>query len=476
MRSAEHLLHLSQRSRATLGALGDRCRQLAALHAALLTLAAPGEGGGEAATVPPQARCWAWYQQQRGALAALVQQADESAELLRSAAAAETAAAPRKQLQAGAQQACDAAAALRQCSSRLGVASEAAVPLPAQDGGSSDGSAAPLFLPAGVLAALQANSEALSVLQQQLAAGAAAQQQEAESEQAALPSLPELAAAVAAAARDSAAAQATLHTGVEAASAPQQEALQQLAGSLEAAVAAALVWAQNAKPAEPAAAEGGEEPPQAEQPPLPALLQQLEQQLCLHKASELGSHAAAVLAALASASDLPPSAAAAEQQRQAAAAAAGLAPLLGLLLAALRALGLQYLALHRSASKLAYIAASLFGGLVQEGFCMPEGADGERCAWGDPAAAGRPGVCLRHAATTKPALHRCCALTPAHPPSTHPAGEAEEGGEVKETEGTGLGEGDTTGAKDISNEVRGERGARGCWVLGAAGSWVPGAG
>ena len=33
------------------------------------------------------------------------------------------------------------------------------------------------------------------------------------------------------------------------------------------------------------------------------------------------------------------------------------------------------------------------------------------------------------------------------------AGEAEEGGEGKVTEGTGLGEGDTTGAKDISNEV-----------------------
>lgn len=38
--------------------------------------------------------------------------------------------------------------------------------------------------------------------------------------------------------------------------------------------------------------------------------------------------------------------------------------------------------------------------------------------------------------------------------ATAAAGEAEEGGEGKTTEGTGLGEGDTTGAKDISNEVR----------------------
>lgn len=379
MRSSEHLLHLVQRSRATLGVLGDRCRQLGALHAALAALAAPGEGGA-AAGVPPQARCWAWYQQQRGALAALVQQADESAELLRAAAAAETAATPRAQLQAGAQQAADAAAALRQCGSRLSDASEAAVPLPAQDG-----AAAPLFLPARVLAALQANSEALAGLQQRLAANAAAVQQEPGQEQAALPSLPELAAAVAAAARDSAAAQASLHSGVEAAAmAAPQQAAQQLAGSLEAAVAAALVWAQNAKPADSPVPEGGagEAAPEPEQPPLPALLQQLEQQLCLHRAGELGAHAAAVLAALAAASDLPPSAAAAEQQAQAASAAAGLAPLLGLQLAALRALGLQYLAVHRGTAKLAYIATSLFAGLVQEGFCMPEGAEGELRAAG----------------------------------------------------------------------------------------------
>jgi hypothetical protein len=42
------------------------------------------------------------------------------------------------------------------------------------------------------------------------------------------------------------------------------------------------------------------------------------------------------------------------------------------------------------------------------------------------------------------------------------AGEAEEGGEGKVSEGTGLGEGDTTDAKDISKEVRGVDGVDGC--------------
>lgn len=363
VRSVEHLLWLTQRSRATLGVLGDCCRQLGALHAALITLAAATDGPHQG--LPPQARCWAWYQQQRYTLAALLQQADETAELLAASAAAETAAVPRKQLQAGAQQAAEAAATLRQCSSRLVAASQGAVTLPAS---SSDGAAqVPLFLPADVLSALQANAEALHTLRQQ----------EGE-QQVTLPGWAELAAAVAAAARDSVAANAALRLGVESAVRQEQEQ-QSLADHLEAAVAAALVWAQNAKPAEVVAPAGGEGEEQAEpeQSPLPALLQQLEQQLCLHKAAELGSHTAAALAAVAAASNLPPIAAAEEQQRQVAAAAAGLAPLLGLLLCALRQLGLQYLAVHKASAKLCYITASLFAGLVQEGFCMPEGTEGE---------------------------------------------------------------------------------------------------
>ena len=48
----------------------------------------------------------------------------------------------------------------------------------------------------------------------------------------------------------------------------------------------------------------------------------------------------------------------------------------------LRQLALQYMALHRATAKLCYVCTSLFSGLVQEGFCMPSGVDGERaCAW-----------------------------------------------------------------------------------------------
>jgi midasin len=143
----------------------------------------------------------------------------------------------------------------------------------------------------------------------------------------------------------------------------------------------------------------GQAEPEAEQVPLPELLQRLERRLCLPRAADLASHLTATLGMLAGASG--------EAQAQLAPAAASLAPLLRLLLCTLRQLGLQYLAVHKATAKLCYIAASLFAGLVQEGFCMPKGQEGE----------------------------------------------AEEGAEGKTTDGTGLGEGDTTGAKDISNEV-----------------------
>ncbi len=373
VRSVEHLLWLTQHSRAVLGAAGECYGQLSALHAALCTLTGAAAAGGAepaaASLVPPQARCWAWLQQQRSSLAALVQQAEETAELLEAAAAAETAATPRKQLQAGGQQAAAAAAALRECSSRLGAASQQAVPLCAADG---SGAGPTLFLPAAVLAALHANTAALQTVEEQLCSAAVQQEQ-----QAAVPGWRDLVAAVAAARQESAAAQAALGAGGESAG-PAQQQEQQLAASLEAAVAAALVWAQNAKPAEAdAPAEGQDKQQEAEQPPLlPVVLQQLEQRLCLPKAAELANHSGSVLAGVAAASNLPRGEAAAVVQQQLSAAAAGLAPLLGLLLASLRQLGLQYLALHKAAAKLCYICASLFAGLVQEGFCMPEGTEG----------------------------------------------------------------------------------------------------
>ena len=358
VRNVEHLLWLTQRSRAVLGSLSNAYRQLSAVQAALGSLAT-------ADSLPPQARCWVWYQQQRGALAALLQQAEETGELLSMAAAAETAAAPRKQLQAGAHQALAATTALHDSSRRLADASQTAVELP--HSGSEDAQAS-LFLPAAMLAALRVNTAELQALQHQLESACAAAE---------LPALPELAAAAAAAARESAAANASLHLGIAAAAPESQQ--QQLAEHLESAVAAALVWAQNARPAAPVAPDGEQAAP--EQQLLPALQQQLEQHLCLPKAAELCSHAGAVLSAVAAASDLLPSAAAEQERQRLAAAAAGLTPLLGLLLGALRQLGLQYLALHKAVAKLCYITASLFAGLVQEGFCMPEATEGVCCGW-----------------------------------------------------------------------------------------------
>lgn len=388
VRSVEHLLWLTQRSRAVLGTLSDVHSQLSGLLAALASLSPAGAGRVQAP--PAQERCRSWFQVQRASLAALLQQAEEMAELLAAAAAAETAAAPRKQLQAGSQQAAAAAAVLRDCSSRLEAASDGAVPLPSVNGIS--GGAAALFLPAAVLVALQTNTDALQALQRQLETVQAEQQQGHEQPEV-LPGWAALLAAVTAAASESAAASAAFPSAAQHAGGADGQA-RQLAEQLEAAVAAALVWAQNAKPPAagateqgPAATDAGQQEQQleeaeakaeaeaeaeAEQQPLPELLQQLEGQLGLRRLAELRSHVAAALAALAAVSNVAPS----QEAAQVATAAAGLAPMLGLLLCALRQLGLQYLAVHKAAAKLCYISASLFAGLVQEGFCMPEGAEG----------------------------------------------------------------------------------------------------
>jgi hypothetical protein len=87
------------------------------------------------------------------------------------------------------------------------------------------------------------------------------------------------------------------------------------------------------------------------------------EELCSHATSALG-----LLAASASAS--PPDSG---QAARLAAALCLLGPMLRMLRGALCQLSLQYLAAHKATAKLAYVASSLFAGLVQEGFCMPEG-------------------------------------------------------------------------------------------------------
>ncbi len=54
-----------------------------------------------------------------------------------------------------------------------------------------------------------------------------------------------------------------------------------------------------------------------------------------------------------------------------------LQPLLSLAGGSLRLLALQYLALHRDTAKLGYITTSLMAGVVREGFCISEEAEGD---------------------------------------------------------------------------------------------------
>ena len=54
-----------------------------------------------------------------------------------------------------------------------------------------------------------------------------------------------------------------------------------------------------------------------------------------------------------------------------------LQPLLSLAGSSLRLLALQYLSLHRDTAKLGYITVSLMAGLVREGFCISEEAEGD---------------------------------------------------------------------------------------------------
>lgn len=173
--------------------------------------------------------------------------------------------------------------------------------------------------------------------------------------------------------------------------AQQEQGAELLGESLESAVAAALVWAQNARPAEaegggaagaaagPAVGEDAEEEEGPAVQPIPTLLDSLERRMGAARVEEVCSHLAAALGALAAA---PPAA-----SSRLAAALAALAPMLRMLRGVLCQLGLQYLAAHKASAKLGYVAASLFAGLVQEGFCMPQGEPaggwwerGARCA------------------------------------------------------------------------------------------------
>jgi len=199
--------------------------------------------------------------------------------------------------------------------------------------------------------------------------------------------------------------------------------LQQMADEVEAMVQAELLWAQNAlenvttrSVADPAAVENEKEEETVRQNCLPIAVDSANKRLGIHQLIKLISHANNALGHLASLADSSHShsrgntASIAANVASAAAMLSAAVPMLRMLRAAIWQFAARAIALHRSVAKLSYISTALFAGLLEQGFCMPEGEEGE----------------------------------------------PQEGDDTKITEGTGLGEGDTTDAKDISHELEDE--------------------
>lgn len=196
--------------------------------------------------------------------------------------------------------------------------------------------------------------------------------------------------------------------------------LQQMADEVEAMVQAELLWAQNAlengttKSAEDPTVVENEEKEEEEairQHSLPIAIDSANKRLGIHQLTKLISHANNALGYLASFADSSHSrgdnTSTTANVASAAAMLSAAVPMLRMLRAATWQSAARAIALHRSVAKLSYISTALFAGLLEQGFCMPEGEEGE----------------------------------------------PQEGDDTKITEGTGLGEGDTTEAKDITHEL-----------------------
>lgn len=164
-----------------------------------------------------------------------------------------------------------------------------------------------------------------------------------------------------------------------------QELGKQLSDCMEGAVEAMLVWAQQARPNITNAAEERVEQDaiedrtaDSEAPeemdalatlPIPELLRSLESCMQAARVQTVCSQVTAALAKLAVATGDPSNSALCSRM---VAGLSLLAPMLIMLRCALCQLALQYLGALKATSKLSYICTSLFSGLVQEGFCMPE--------------------------------------------------------------------------------------------------------
>ena len=136
---------------------------------------------------------------------------------------------------------------------------------------------------------------------------------------------------------------------------------------LDAVLSSALLWAQSV-------ARGAAAPRGSDQSgiAIPECLSSMELQLGLRHVQKVCSSAVAALIAADAAAGAGAAGVAAALAQQ----LCMLGPMLSMLRSALQHLGMRYLATHQAVAKLSYITCSLFSGLVEEGFCMPEGAEG----------------------------------------------------------------------------------------------------
>lgn len=350
LRSAEHLFFLVQQGRGTLHALASNLARLESVCAMLHSLSdAQLSGAGIPALKPLQQRSL----HQLELLNSLLQLTNETAALLSAASMAETAPQPRRLLEAVSAHLASVAAALEGWIQELAACLHVAVELP--DGG--------VLLAPSCKRCLQANAERLAVLHAELSQGEGFVHD--------LPGIRALVSFLGEAVQS--------QQTVTAPSVPPVKGLQpnsceqQLLDSLEAAVTSSLLWAQKVRTAEADAqlVVDGEHCAEAEQQPLPVILRALDKQLGLATAGDVGRHAVSALAALAEAVEF-------ESGNTLIPTLYTLGPMLSMLCSALRQLAIRYLAAHKHVCKLSYVITSLFGGLMEEGFCMPEGAEGKQ--------------------------------------------------------------------------------------------------
>jgi len=425
VRSSEHLMYMMQHGRRTLDDLEACYSKLTVVLGVLNSLQHHHQNNASILTsistdesqlpLPPQTLCNSWSQDQRSRLCYLIQQAEEMRTLLDAAAGAETAPKLKAPLLCMSQAVSALIQALHCCWNRLTTAISKSVVL----------SSGPLFITPDIHQALSTNATdiiavAQSFIQTTTSIDGVGNSNDDNDD--AFPLLRQL--------KDSSLVKAALEeenvlrqcndliTGDQTTTNQQQQssAEQEIVEAIDKAIAAALVWAQMASSPEfkttsqQAADNDDNDGNNIENERIPDLLSSLEKQLCSHRAIESVNHVLAALTVLSSCDrhhqKSPDITITSSNYKNHVLA---VVPMVTMLHHVLGHLAQRYVAFHKTICKLGYVCSSLFTGLVQQGFCMPE----------------------------------------------EEAGEAQGGGE-KMTEGTGLGDGDTRGAKDISDELEDE--------------------